>query len=70
MLNEIDLHFLQAVAGRGPVALDAQGRLRKLVGEELVISGWPWANQALPLVKYLKVDEDEARMLTWERGLP
>jgi len=63
MPDEIDLSFLRAVAERGPVALDAQGCLRRLVGDELVISNWSWANQALPLVEYLKVDEDEARVL-------
>lgn len=62
--DEVDLPFLQAVAARGPVALDAQGCLRKLVGGELVTDGWPEAAQALPLVQYLKVDDQEAKALT------
>jgi len=66
--NEIDLAFLQAVAERGPVALDAQGCLRKLVGDELVTDGWDWADEALPLVQFLKVDDKEARALTGEGG--
>ena len=62
--DEVDLPFLQAVAARGPLALDAQGCLRKLVGDELVTDGWPWAREALPLVRYLKVDDKEAKALT------
>ncbi len=62
--DEIDLPFLQAVAERGPVALDAQGCLRKLLGDELVTDGWEWMEEALPLVRYLKVDDREARALT------
>jgi len=66
--DEIDFPFLQAVAERGPVALDAQGCLRKLVGDELVTDGWDWADEALPLVQFLKVDDKEAKALTGEDG--
>jgi sugar/nucleoside kinase (ribokinase family) len=66
--NEIDLPFLKAVAERGPVALDAQGCLRKLVGDELITDGWDWADEALPLVRFLKVDNKEAKALTGEDG--
>lgn len=62
--DEIDLPFLQAVAARGPVALDAQGCLRKRIGDELITAEWPWAEQALPLVRYLKADDREAEALT------
>ncbi|MCR4391496.1 MAG: PfkB family carbohydrate kinase [Candidatus Acetothermia bacterium] len=65
--DEIDLPFLRAVAARGPVALDAQGILRKRVGKELVTDGWPWADQGLPLVRYLKVDDREAAALTGQQ---
>ena len=66
--DEIDFPFLQAVAERGPVALDAQGCLRKLVGDELVTDGWDWADEALSLVQFLKVDDKEAKALTGEDG--
>jgi len=66
--NEIDPPFLKAVAERGPVALDAQGCLRKLVGDELITDGWDWADEALPLVRFLKVDNKEAQALTGEDG--
>lgn len=62
--EEIDLPFLQAVAARGPVALDAQGCARKLVGDEFVTDGWEWMEEGLSLVHYLKVDDREAFALT------
>ncbi len=67
--EEVDLSFLQALAERGPIALDAQGCLRKLVGDELVTDGWDWAEEALPLVQFLKVDDKEARALTGKTDL-
>ncbi|MBC7221273.1 hypothetical protein H5T55_07415 [Candidatus Bipolaricaulota bacterium] len=66
--DEVDLPFLQAVASRGPLALDAQGCIRKRVGKELITAEWPWAEQALPLVRYLKVDDREALALTGEEN--
>jgi sugar/nucleoside kinase (ribokinase family) len=69
MAGEIDLRFLEAVAARGPVALDAQGCLRTLSGGELVTGDWDWAREALPQVRYLKVDDREAHALTGEEEL-
>ncbi|MGQ9700168.1 MAG: PfkB family carbohydrate kinase [Candidatus Bipolaricaulaceae bacterium] len=62
--DEIDLPFLKAVAERGLVALDAQGCLRRLRGDELVTDGWEWMEEGLTLVRYLKVDDREAQALT------
>lgn len=67
--DEINISFLRVLAERGPIALDAQGCLRKLVGDELVTDGWEWADEALPLVQFLKVDDKEARALTGEHDL-
>jgi len=63
MADEVDLTFLREVARRGPLALDPQGCLRRRVGDELVTEDWPEAGEALPLVKYLKVDDREAAAL-------
>lgn len=67
--DEIDVSFLKSVADRGPVALDAQGCLRKLVGDELVTNGWEWMEEGLSVVQYLKVDDREAFALTGLRNL-
>lgn len=67
--DEIDVSFLKSVADRGPVALDAQGCARKLVGDELVTNGWEWMEEGLSVVQYLKVDDREAFALTGLRNL-
>ncbi len=69
MAGEIDLEFLSAVAARGPVALDAQGCLRTIEDGELVTNGWDWAEEALPYIRYLKLDDREARALIGEEEL-
>lgn len=69
MPGEMDLPFLRAAASHGPLALDVQGILRKRVGDELVVDGWPEAEQGLSLVHYLKADDREAAALTGERDV-
>jgi len=69
MADEVDLRFLRAVADRGPLALDPQGCLRHRVGRALVTGAWAGAKEALPLVRYLKVDDREAEALTGEGDL-
>ena len=64
--NEVDLAFLQEIASRGPLAVDAQGFLRKEVDRELVRDRWDQARDVLPLIHYLKVDNREAATLTGE----
>ncbi|MGC9529692.1 MAG: PfkB family carbohydrate kinase [Candidatus Bipolaricaulaceae bacterium] len=69
MPGEMDVDFLRTVAARGPLALDLQGMLRRKVGDRLVIDGWPQAEDALPLVRFLKGDDREAAALTGTRDL-
>lgn len=68
MPGEVDLPFLHEVAARGPLALDAQGILRKQVGNEMIIGDCPEAAEGLAIVRYLKVDDREAEVLTGERN--
>lgn len=66
MPGEVELPFLQAVATRGPVALDCQGMLRKQIGNELVTGSWPEKEEGLSLARFLKVDDVEAKALVGE----
>lgn len=68
MPGEVDLSFLHEMATRGPLALDAQGILRKQVGNEMIIGDCPEAAEGLAIVRYLKVDDREAEALTGERN--
>ena len=64
MAGEVDLPFVEELAGRGPVALDVQGFVRVRRGDELVFEDWADKRRGLPLVRYLKADEAEAEVLT------
>ena len=69
MAGEVDLTVLQALAARGPVALDVQGFVRVPVGDDLVYRPWQEINEGLSRVTYLKVDRAEAEHLTGETDL-
>ncbi|HDN78916.1 MAG TPA: ribokinase [Chloroflexi bacterium] len=64
MAGEVDMPFLEAVAERGPVALDVQGFVRVREGDGLVFRDWPEKRRGLPLVRFLKADAAEAEVLT------
>jgi sugar/nucleoside kinase (ribokinase family) len=67
--GEFNLAFLQAIAARGPVALDVQGFVRVRDGDHLVSSSWLEMAEGLKYVTYLKVDRAEAELLTGETDL-
>ncbi len=64
MAGEVDLELLQALARRGPVALDIQGFVRVRSGGDLIYEPWPDLEEGLSYVTYLKVDRAEAELLT------
>ncbi len=65
--REEDVPFIREIASRGPIALDPQGHMRKIINGELVSNGWEEAREVIPLVHYLKVDDREATALTGEK---
>ncbi len=64
MAGEVDLPMLRWLAGKGKLALDAQGFVRVRRGDELVFEDWPEKTEGLPLLDFLKVDAAEAEVLT------
>ena len=62
--GEVDLPFLQAMARRAPVAMDIQGFVRVIVGEDLLFQPWEDMAEGLKSITYLKVDRAEAEYLT------
>jgi len=64
--GEEDLTFIKEIASRGPIALDPQGHMRRIINGELISDGWEKAEEVIPLVHYLKVDDREAAALTGE----
>jgi sugar/nucleoside kinase (ribokinase family) len=67
--GEVDLPVLQALAGRAPIALDVQGFVRVIEGDNLVFKPWADIAEGLRQVTYLKVDRAEAEHLTGETDL-
>jgi sugar/nucleoside kinase (ribokinase family) len=64
--GEVDLAFLKAMAGRGPVGMDVQGFVRVREGDQLVFKPWPDMPEGLACITYLKVDRAEGELLTGE----
>lgn len=64
MAGEVDLPLLEALALRGPLALDMQGFVRVPRGDDLVFEPWPDIKRGLTGVDFLKTDRAEAELLT------
>ena len=66
--GDMDTHFIECAAARGLVALDAQGLVRQvgLAGATGAVAMRPWEDAATALhsVSFLKVDAEEAAVLT------
>jgi len=63
--GEIPDSFVQPLAQRGKVALDAQGVLRTLDEQgNLAFKDWAKKKDLLPLITYFKTDAAEAKILT------
>lgn len=62
--GEVDLAFLQAMASRAPVAMDIQGFVRVIVGDDLIFQPWVDVEEGLKSITYLKVDRAEAEFMT------
>lgn len=67
--GEVDLGLVQALARRGPVALDVQGFVRVREGSSLVFRQWPDMEEGLSRITFLKVDQAEAELLTGQTDL-
>ena len=64
LAGEVDLPTLEAIARRGPIGLDVQGFVRFAEGDEIVFRDWPEKAEGLQHVRWLKVDDTEAEVLT------
>jgi sugar/nucleoside kinase (ribokinase family) len=65
MAGEVGLPLLKALASRGAeLALDAQGFVRVIEGDNLVFRDWPDKAEGLSYVNVLKADDAEAEVLT------
>lgn len=64
---DMPVPFLRAAAARGAVGLDAQGMVRRLADGRVAHGRWQDQDAGLAAVAFLKVDDEEAAVLTGER---
>jgi len=69
LAGEVDLPMLDAVAARGPVGLDVQGFVRFAEADDVVFRDWPEKAVGLKGIRYLKMDDTEAEVLTGKTDL-
>ena len=63
--GEIDLEIIRSLSGRAPIAIDAQGLMRKVFPSgEVGYVDWEDKLEVLPLASFLKADAAEAAFLT------
>ena len=64
---DMPVSFLRAAADRGAVGLDAQGMVRRLADGRIAHGPWQDRDAGLAAVAFLKVDDEEAAVLTGEQ---
>jgi sugar/nucleoside kinase (ribokinase family) len=69
LAGEVDLPMLRAITARGPVGLDVQGFVRFAEADDVVFRDWPEKAKGLNGLRYLKMDDTEAEVLTGKTDL-
>ena len=62
--DDFSLDVVKLLSGKGKLAVDAQGYLREVRGEQLYPTDWKDKREALKYIDILKVNEYEAEVLT------
>lgn len=64
LADDFDLDTIKALAAKGTVAVDVQGYLRKVTGEDVVHVDYDKKREAMPYISILKANEKEMEVLT------
>ncbi|MDB5117453.1 MAG: ydjH 2 [Mucilaginibacter sp.] len=64
LADDFSADFIKALSGRGQIALDAQGYLRKVVNQKVYLTDWPDKKKTLQYIDILKADVAELATLT------
>lgn len=62
--DDFSLDVVKLLSGKGKLAVDAQGYLREVRGEQVYPTDWKDKREALKYIDILKVNEHEAEVLT------
>lgn len=66
LADDFSIEFVRALSKKGLIAIDSQGYLRKVVGEDVHATDWENKLEFLKYVHFLKVNEMEMEVLTGE----
>lgn len=66
LADDFSLDFVEQIAKKGLVAVDSQGYLRKVIGQDVFATDWENKLNFLKYVHFLKVNEMEMEALTGE----
>lgn len=66
LADDFSLDFVRELSTKGLIAIDSQGYLRKVVGEDVHAIDWENKHEFLKYVHFLKVNEMELEVLTEE----
>lgn len=66
LADDFSLEFVKALSQKGLIAIDSQGYLRKVIGEDVHATDWENKTEFLKHVHFLKVNEMEMEVLTGE----
>ncbi len=64
LADDFSLDVIKELAAKGKVSVDAQGYLRKVVGEDVIHVDWDWKKEAMQYITTLKANEKEMEVLT------
>lgn len=62
--DDFSLDVVKLLSGKGKLAVDAQGYLREVRGEQVYPTDWKDKREALKYIDILKINEHEAEVLT------
>jgi sugar/nucleoside kinase (ribokinase family) len=64
LAGDFNTDFIKTLAGKGSIALDVQGYLRKVVNQKVYLTDWPDKKNALQYIDILKADVAELAALS------
>ncbi len=64
LAEDFSLDVIKYLSTKGAVSVDAQGYLRKVVGETVIPVDWTWKKEAMPYISFIKANETEMEVLT------
>jgi len=66
LADDFSFDVIRQLSKRGRVSVDAQGYLRKVVGENVIAEDWTWKREAMQYISIIKANEMEMEVLTGE----